>query len=51
MTRKEDYQHIAVELSVDNSYSKLTIFNLTNLIKNNDKYKADPKLVGHNLIY
>lgn len=51
MTRKEDYQHIAVELSIDNSYSKLAIFNLTNLINKKDKYKADPKLVSHNLIY
>lgn len=44
-TKKEDYQHIAVELDIDISDTKLSIFDLTNLIKDNDKYKSDLKIV------
>lgn len=51
MVTRKDYQHIAIELGIDNSDSKLTIFILTNLIKNNDKYKADPKLIDNIVIY
>lgn len=42
--KKEDYQHIAVELGLDISNSK-TIFDLNNLIMESDKYKSNPKLV------
>lgn len=41
--KKEHYQQVAVELGIDILDLQLTIYDLTKSMKENDKYKSDPK--------